>query len=261
MVGVVGCGRPDADGSVDVGSWRCCVAWMADSGVPDWCCGHARVQAGHADDTQHLRRGCGAFEPGLRGLPVPLVADGVANLDSADCGYYGCVQRRGRDAADTRRVRRAGSGDDVCYIFVWKFIGNLIMEMKKGLCWLVVGLLLLLTSCATKTKIEYRDRDVNNYITNTVHDTLIDKTTDSVYFEVKVKGDTVFQTKYRERVVWKEKIKEQHDTLWRDSVVTEYKETVKEVVKIPNIYKFSLVFMVIGVIFAFIKFTRWLKII
>lgn len=135
------------------------------------------------------------------------------------------------------------------------------MEMKRGLRWLVVVLLLLLSSCATKTKIEYRDRDVNHYITNTVHDTLIDKTTDSVYFEVKVKGDTVFQTKYRERVVWKEKIKEQHDTLWRDSVVTEYKETVKEVVKIPNIYKFSLVFMVIGVIFAFIKFTRWLKII
>lgn len=132
--------------------------------------------------------------------------------------------------------------------------------MNKVALW-IFGTILLLSSCATKTKIEYRDRVVNHYITNMVHDTLIDKTTDSVYFEVKVKGDTVFQTKYRERVVWKEKIKEQYDTLWRDSVVTEYKETVKEVVKIPNIYKFSLVFMVIGVIFAFIKFTRWLKII
>lgn len=132
--------------------------------------------------------------------------------------------------------------------------------MNKVALW-IFGTILLLSSCATKTKIEYRDRVVNHYITNMVHDTLIDKTTDSVYFEMKVKGDTVFQTKYRERVVWKEKIKEQYDTLWRDSVVTEYKETVKEVVKIPNIYKFSLVFMVIGVIFAFIKFTRWLKII
>ena len=132
--------------------------------------------------------------------------------------------------------------------------------MNKVVLW-IVAVILLLASCATKTKIEYRDRDVNHYITNTVHDTLIDKTTDSVYFEVKVNGDTVFQTKYRERVVWKEKIKEQHDTCWRDSVVTEYKETVKEVVKIPNIYKFSLVFTVIGLIFAFIKFMRWLKII
>lgn len=138
---------------------------------------------------------------------------------------------------------------------------NLTMEMKRGLCWLVVGLFLLLTSCATKTKIEYRDRDVNHYITNKVHDTLIDKTTDSVYFEVKVKGDTVFQTKYRERVVWKEKIKEQHDTLWRDSVATEHKETVREVVKIPKIYSISLLFSIICVIFAFIKLVRWLKII
>lgn len=125
---------------------------------------------------------------------------------------------------------------------------------------LIALCVMMLASCATKTKIEYRDRDVNHYITNTVHDTLIDKTTDSVYFEVKVKGDTVFQTKYKEKTRWRDRIVERHDTCWRDSVVTEYKETVKEVTKIPKIYRYSLILSILVIIFAFVKIYRWLQI-
>ena len=125
---------------------------------------------------------------------------------------------------------------------------------------LIALCVMMLASCATKTKIEYRDRDVNHYITNTVHDTLIDKTTDSVYFEVKVKGDTVFQTKYKEKTHWRDRIVERHDTCWRDSVVTEYKETVKEVTKIPKIYRYSLILSILVIIFAFVKIYRWLQI-
>ena len=125
---------------------------------------------------------------------------------------------------------------------------------------LIALCVMMLASCATKTKIEYRDRDVNHYITNTVHDTLIDKTTDSVYFEVKVKGDTVFQTKYKEMTRWRDRIVERHDTCWRDSVVTEYKETVKEVTKIPKIYRYSLILSILVIIFAFVKIYRWLQI-
>lgn len=124
----------------------------------------------------------------------------------------------------------------------------------------VIIALLLLTSCATRKVVEYRDRDVNHYITNTVHDTLIDKTTDSVYFEVKVKGDTVYQTKYKEKTRWRDRIIERHDTCWRDSVSTEYKETVKEVTKIPKFFWVSLFISIICVIFAFIKLVRWLQI-
>lgn len=123
-----------------------------------------------------------------------------------------------------------------------------------------LAIVLLLTSCATKTKIEYRDRDVNHYITNYVHDTLIDKTTDSVYFEVLVKGDTVFKTKYKETVRWRDRIKEVHDTCWRDSVATEYKETVKEVVKIPKIYKLSLWFTILSIIFVIVKLYHKFKV-
>lgn len=121
-----------------------------------------------------------------------------------------------------------------------------------------LAILLLLTSCATKTKIEYRDHDVNHYITNYVHDTLIDKTTDSVYFEVKVKGDTVYQTKYKEKTCWRDRIVERHDTCWRDNIVTQYKENAKQVKKL-KIYKYSLVFSVLCIIFAILKFVRWLK--
>jgi len=128
------------------------------------------------------------------------------------------------------------------------------------LAMIIIAIILIFSSCATKKQIEYVDRDVNHYITNTVHDTLIDKTTDSVYFEVKVKGDTVYQTKYKEKTRWRDRIIERHDTCWRDSVVTEYKETVKEVTKIPKIFWVSLFISIICIIFAFIKLVRWLQI-
>ena len=118
-----------------------------------------------------------------------------------------------------------------------------------------------LSSCVTKTKIEYVDRDVNHYITQVQHDTLREKTTDSVYLEIMQKGDTIFQTKYKEVTKWRDRIQEKHDTCFRDSVVVEYKETVKEVTKIPKFYRFAMWFSIIIIIFAIIKLLRWLKII
>lgn len=131
--------------------------------------------------------------------------------------------------------------------------------MKKSII-IALTFILFLASCATKTKIEYRDRDVNHYITNTVHDTLITNTHDSVYYEVLVKGDTVYATKYKEKFIYLDKIKIEKDTCWRDSVVTEYKETVKEVVKIPKIYKFALFVSLLSIIFAIVKLMKWLRI-
>lgn len=124
---------------------------------------------------------------------------------------------------------------------------------------LFAEILFLTSSCATKTKIEYHDRDVNHYITNVVHDTLIDKTTDSVYVNVYTKGDTVFKEKYKERTRWRDKIVERHDTCYKDSIVVEYKETTKEVVKIPKIYSLSLWFSIVCIIFAIVKLMRWLR--
>ena len=130
-------------------------------------------------------------------------------------------------------------------------------------CVAVVLLIVVLffASCATRTRIEYSDRDVNHYITNTVHDTLIDKITDSVYVYITTKNDTVYHNVYKEKTRWRDRIVEKHDTCWRDSVVTEYKETTKEVVKFPKTYWWFLGISIISVIFAFVKVSRWLRMI
>lgn len=131
--------------------------------------------------------------------------------------------------------------------------------MKKILY--IIIALMTLTSCATKTKIEWRDKEVIKYVTKEVHDTLIDKATDSVYVNVYMKGDTVFKEKYKEKTRWRDKIVIKNDTCWRDSVITEYKETVKEIVKYPKTYWWFLGISIISIIFAFVKVLKWLRII
>ena len=130
----------------------------------------------------------------------------------------------------------------------------------KGVQLVVIVLLLALCcSCATRTTIEYRDRDVNHYITKYVHDTLRVETKDSIHHEVIVKGDTVYDTKFVYRTLWRERVVEKTDTCWRDSVVTEYKENTKEIVKYPKSYWYLLAFSIIFGIFAIIKLVRWLQ--
>lgn len=114
----------------------------------------------------------------------------------------------------------------------------------------IVAAILLFSSCATKTKIEFSDRIVDHYNTVAVHDTLREKTSDSTFVLVTTKGDTVYQTEYRERTRWRDRIVERHDTCFRDSIVTEYKETIKEVKKVPKIYQYALWFSVACIIFA-----------
>lgn len=129
--------------------------------------------------------------------------------------------------------------------------------MRKFL--FVILALLLLCSCATKTRIEYRDRDVVRYVTKVEKDTVINHTRDSVYYEVFKKGDTVFATKYKEKFVYLDKVQIRRDTCYRDSVVTEYKEQVKEVTKIPKFCYFCIGFSILVIIFAFYKFVRWIQ--
>ena len=128
--------------------------------------------------------------------------------------------------------------------------------MKKMLRYvLCLFACMLLAQCATKTKIEYRDR----YISKIVYDTLIDKSTDSTFVYVTTKGDTVYKNVYKERTRWRDRIIERRDTFWRDSVVTEYKEMTKTVTKTPKIYKLSLWFSIICIIFALVKLIKFLR--
>ena len=126
--------------------------------------------------------------------------------------------------------------------------------------WILFGIICF-TSCATNTKIEYRDRIVDHYNTIVQHDTLREHTSDSIFEKIYVKGDTVYNTKYVEKTRWRDRIVERHDTCWRDSVVTEYKKTTKEVTKIPKLFWISMCFSILVIIFAIVKLIRWLQII
>ena len=125
---------------------------------------------------------------------------------------------------------------------------------------IVVVAIIMLSSCATKTKIEYRDRIVDHYNTVVQHDTLREHTSDSIFEKIYVKGDTVYNTKYVEKTRWRDRIVERHDTCWRDSITTEYKETTKEFVKYPKTYWWLLGISILFFIFAFVKLFRWLQI-
>lgn len=126
---------------------------------------------------------------------------------------------------------------------------------------IIIAVIMLFSSCATKTKIEYRDRDVVKYNTSYVHDTTFVEKHDSVYHTIFQKGDTVYDTKYVERTRWRDNIVVKKDTCWRDSIVTIKKETVKEVTKFPKLFKIAFVFSILVIIFAVVKSIRWLQII
>ena len=126
---------------------------------------------------------------------------------------------------------------------------------------IIIAVIMLFSSCATKTKIEYRDRDVVKYNTSYVHDTTFVEKHDSVYHTIFQKGDTVYDTKYVERTRLRDNIVVKKDTCWRDSIVTIKKETVKEVTKIPKLFKIAFVFSILVIIFAVVKSIRWLQII
>ena len=125
---------------------------------------------------------------------------------------------------------------------------------------IILFIVMALSSCATKTKIEYVDREVVKYQKEFVHDTLIQHTHDSVYHTVFQKGDTVFDTKYVERIKWRDRAVVKTDTCYRDSVQTVIKESVKEKKIIPQWCYFSLVFSLLFFIFAVVKVIRWVQI-
>ena len=122
---------------------------------------------------------------------------------------------------------------------------------------IIIAIVLIFSSCATKKQIEYVDREVVKYQKELVHDTLVQHTHDSVYHTIFQKGDTIYDTKYVEKTKWRDKIVAKTDTCWRDSVIVQNKNTVKEVTKIPKIFWASLFFSIICIIFAIIKLLKW----
>jgi len=119
--------------------------------------------------------------------------------------------------------------------------------------------IMLFGSCATKTKIEYRDREVVKVQKQVVHDTLLQHTHDSIYHTVFQKGDTIYDTKYVEKTKWRDRVVVKTDTCYRDSIQTRIKETVVEKTKVPKWAYYCLGICVLFIIFAILKLTRWLQ--
>lgn len=130
--------------------------------------------------------------------------------------------------------------------------------MKK--LWLIIISVCFLTvSCDSWKHIEYRDREVIKYVIEERHDTLIEHTHDSIFHTIIQKGDTIYNTKYIEKVRYRDRVVERVDTCWQTSLQVEYKEKIVEVKKVPTLYKISLLFTVLFIIFALYKLIRWLK--
>lgn len=124
---------------------------------------------------------------------------------------------------------------------------------------IILFVVMVLSSCATKTKIEYVDREVVKYQKEVVHDTLLQHTHDSVYHTIFQKGDTVFNTKYVEKTRWRDRVVVKIDTCYRDSIQTVIKESVKEKQIIHKWCYFCLAVCAIFLIFAIRKLIRWLQ--
>ena len=124
---------------------------------------------------------------------------------------------------------------------------------------IIIAIILVLSSCATKKQIEYVDREVVKYQKEIVHDTLFQHTHDSVYYTIFQKGDTVYSTKYVEKTRWKDRVVVKSDTVFRDSIHTQIKEKTVEKQIIPKWCYFCLVVCAIFLIFAIRKLIRWLQ--
>ena len=124
--------------------------------------------------------------------------------------------------------------------------------MKKLLYTIIA--LFILSGCATRKTIEYRDRDVVKYIKTLQHDTLINNIHDSIYNNVYTKGDTVYNIKYKERIAFKDRIVFRNDTVRKDSIQTQYKENtiIKKIIP-----KWCWVLLVINVILGIFVGTKF----
>lgn len=140
------------------------------------------------------------------------------------------------------------------YINLWResFCTNKLGCGTPMFAVIVVGILIFISSCATKTNVEYVDREVVRYESKIQIDTLINNVHDSIIIERN--GDTVFVNKWH--TVIKEKIKERIDTCWRDSIRTQTTEKVVEKQIIPKWCYGSLVVCLLFIIFAIVKFGR-----
>ena len=93
-------------------------------------------------------------------------------------------------------------------------------------------IIVLMTGCATRTQIEYRDREVIKYVNSIQRDTLINNVHDSIFMNTYTINDTVYQYKYKEKLVYKDRIVIKNDTI--KDIQTEVREKLVTKYKVPK---------------------------
>lgn len=117
-------------------------------------------------------------------------------------------------------------------------------------------IIVLMASCATRTQIEYRDKEVIKYVNSIQRDTLINNVHDSIFMNTYTINDTVYQYKYKEKLVYKDRIVIKNDTI--KDIKTEISEKVITKYKVPKWCWYLLGINVL--IVAFIigkKYIKW----
>lgn len=118
-----------------------------------------------------------------------------------------------------------------------------------------------ISSCKTQSKIEYRDRDVLKYINTIKVDTFIKNVKDSTYLNIYTRGDTTYIDKYKERLIYKDRVKIKTDTITKDSVVVQFKENTIIKTKVPTWCYILLLINILIIAVIVIKFYyKWKKI-
>lgn len=134
---------------------------------------------------------------------------------------------------------------------------NHLKTMKNIL--LLLSIAALLASCATRTKVEYVDREVVKYETKVQHDTIVNNVHDSIYHTIMAKGDTVYDTKYIERTRWKERVVYRFDTIYSDVVITKDVEKIVEKKVVPKWCYLALGVAGVLLISFIVSIYLWLK--
>lgn len=133
--------------------------------------------------------------------------------------------------------------------------------MKRLLYIVLFFISICFMSCKTQSKIEYRDRDVLKYISTVRVDTFIKDIKDSTYLNIYTRNDTTYIDKYKERLIYKDRVKIKTDTITKDSVVVQFKENTIIKTKVPTWCYILLLINILIIAVIVIKFYyKWKKI-
>lgn len=134
-----------------------------------------------------------------------------------------------------------------------------LIHHKCVLFTLVVAFVFSFVGCKTKERVEYVDRWKTEYQTIVQHDSIYFDVHDSVWQTIYQKGDTIYNTKYKERIQYKDRLVYKTDTLFRDSVRYEVKKETQIKKVVPKWCYYCLGLTCLFVIFAIVRIVRWLR--